>query len=71
MPAAGALIEVSAERRRATGFDGGQHLPVLRGQPPLAFGENPSRDAEEIGHLERRPVHLFFPAAPAIARRRR
>ena len=37
-----------------------QHLEVLPVDPPAAsFDECASRGANQIGHLEGRPVHLF------------
>jgi hypothetical protein len=35
------------------------------------FDEVRSRGADEIGHLQRRPIHLLFRARPVIGRRRR
>src|SRR5258708_38343546 len=58
--AVGALIEMPAQGGSATARDGPQHFEVLPGNPPAAaFDEGASRGANQIGHLERRPVHLF------------
>ena len=60
MPATGTLIQMPAERGRAAAFDGCQDLAVLAGEPvAAALEEFLSRDADEIGHLQRRPAHLF------------
>src|ERR1035438_7845533 len=60
VPAVGALIEMPAQCGGATAHDGSQHLEVLPGDPPAAsFDECVSRCANQIGHLEWRPVHLF------------
>ena len=60
VPAVGALIEMPAQGGSATARDGPQHFEVLPGDPPAAaFDEAASRGANQIGHLEGRPVHLF------------
>ena len=60
LPAVGALIEMPAQGGGATAHDGAQHLEVLPVDPPAAsFDEGASRGANQIGHLEWRPVHLF------------
>src|ERR1700756_2678611 len=60
VPAVGALIEMPAQGSGATTRDGSQHFEVLPGDPPAAaFDEAMSCGANQIGHLERRPVHLF------------
>src|SRR6266852_9604435 len=62
MPAAGALIEMPTECGGATPRNGQQHFDVLPVDPLAAsFDEGSSRDADEIGHLEGRPAHLFVP----------
>ena len=72
MSAAGAFVDVATESRRSATFDGIQHFPMARRQPPVAtFDEVRSRGADEIGHLQRRPIHLLFRARPVIGRRRR
>src|ERR1700682_1835319 len=60
VPAVGALIEMAAQGGGATARDGPQHFEVLPGDPFTAtFDEGASRGANQIGHLEWRPVHLF------------
>src|SRR3979411_3251355 len=57
VPAVGALIEMSAPGGSATARDGAQHFDVLPGAPVAAsFDESASRGANQIGHLEGRPV---------------
>jgi len=61
MSAASAFIEMAAERGGATPQNGQQHLDMLPGDPLTAsFDEGVSRSADQIGHLERWPVHLLF-----------
>src|SRR6266566_5125184 len=53
MSAAGAFIEMSAERGGATPRNGQEHFNVLPGDPLTAsFDECVSRSADQIGHLE-------------------
>ena len=60
MSAASALIEMPAERGGATPLNGQQHFHVLPTDPLKAsFDESASRSADQIGHLERWPVHLL------------
>src|SRR6266478_4031407 len=60
VPAVGALIEMPAQGGGATACDGPQHFEVLPGDPlTAAFDESASRGANQIGHLEWWPVHLF------------
>src|SRR6202022_693189 len=60
VPPVGALIEVPAQGSGATARDGAQHLEVLPSDPfTAAFDEGASCCANQIGHLEWRPVHLF------------
>jgi len=62
MPAAGALIEMTAECSGTTARNGQQHFDVLPAEPfAVSFDEGSSRVANEIGHLEGRPAHLFVP----------
>src|SRR5713101_2676087 len=62
MPAAGALIEMPAQGGGATARKGQQHFEVLPAEPvAVSFEEGRSRSADEIGHLQGRPVHLFVP----------
>src|SRR5712691_399561 len=61
MSAAGAFIEMSAERGGTTPRNGQQHFDVLPGDPLTAsFDECVSRSADQIGHLEGWPVHLLL-----------
>jgi hypothetical protein len=69
--AAGALVNVTTERRRPATFDGSEHFPMARCQPRVAtFGEVRARSADQIGHLERWPSHLLLRAGPVRGRRR-
>jgi len=55
-----ALIEMPAQGGGATARDGSQHGEVLPGDPSAAaFDEGASCGANQIGHLKRRPVHLW------------
>src|ERR1039458_3052456 len=68
VPAVGALIEMPAQGSGATARDGSQHFEVLPGDPPAAsFDEGASRGANQIGHLERRPVHLNRSAVTCLS----
>src|SRR6266481_6841034 len=61
MPAAGALIEMTAECGGATARNGQQHFDMLPAEPlAISFDESSSRAADEIGHLQRWPAHLLF-----------
>jgi hypothetical protein len=58
--AVGALIKMPAQGSGATARDGSQHFEVLPGDPSMAaLDESASRGANQIGHLEWRPVHLL------------
>src|SRR5262245_32129298 len=60
MSAAGALVDVAAQRRGAAADDGGQDLQVQPGEPfPAALVKRGSRGADQIGHLQWWPRHLF------------
>src|SRR5260370_38212677 len=62
IPAAGALIEMTAECGGATARNGQQYFAVLPAEPlAISFDEGSSRGADEIGHLEGGPAHLFVP----------
>jgi hypothetical protein len=51
---------VIAEIRRATALDCSQNFQVLSCDPvPTIFDEAFSNGADNIGHFERRPLHLF------------
>jgi len=61
MPAAGALIEMTAEGGGATPANGQQHFDVLPTEPvAISFEEGISRGADQIGHLEWWPGHLVL-----------
>jgi hypothetical protein len=60
MSTAHTLIEMTAERGGAAALDGGQHFQVEPVQPgTISFDEVPAGTANDIGHLQRWPVHLF------------
>jgi hypothetical protein len=51
---------VTAERRSAATDDGGQDLQVQPGEPfPAALVKGGSGCADQVGHLQRWPCHLF------------
>jgi hypothetical protein len=61
MPAAGALIEMTAQCGGATPPNGQQHFDMLPTEPvAISFDESSSRCADEIGHLQGRPAHLLL-----------
>src|SRR5437879_4491906 len=61
MPAAGALIDMTAECGGATPRNGQQHFDVLPPDPlAISFEKSSSCAADEIGHLKGRPTHLPF-----------
>jgi hypothetical protein len=50
MPAAGALVEMTAQRDGTTARNGPQHLDMLLTEPvAISFDESSSRVADEIG----------------------
>src|SRR5712692_9179714 len=58
MCAAGALIEMPAERSRTTPPNGQQHFHMLPTDPlAVSLDEGSSSSADEIGNLERRRGH--------------
>jgi len=60
MSAASAFIEMPAERGGTTPGNSQEHFDVLPGDPLTAsFDECASRSADQIGHLQRWPVHLL------------
>src|SRR5260370_5276472 len=60
MSAASALIEMPAEHGGTTPRHSQEHLDVLPGDPLTAsFDECVSCSADQIGHLERWPIHLL------------
>ena len=61
MPATGALIEMTAKCGGTTPLNGPQHFDMLPTEPvAVSFDESLSRSADDIGHLQRRPAHLFL-----------
>jgi hypothetical protein len=61
IPAARALIEMTTQNGGTTPRNGQQHFDMLPGDPLVtSFDEGISRGADQIGHLERWPVHLLF-----------
>jgi hypothetical protein len=61
MSAAGALIEMTAECGGTIPANGQQHFDVLPTEPvTISFDEGVSRGADQIGHLEGWPGHLFL-----------
>jgi hypothetical protein len=61
MPAAGALIDMTAECRGTTPRNGQQHFDMLPSDPlAISFDKGSSCAADEIGHLKGRPTHLPF-----------
>jgi hypothetical protein len=61
MPAAGALIDMTTECGGATPRNGQQHFDVLPAEPlAISFDKGSSGAADEIGHLQGRPIHLSF-----------
>ena len=57
MSAAGAAVAMPAQRGGAAAHDGQQHLPVLPVDPPAAvFHKCLSSTANNVGHLQERPV---------------
>jgi len=56
----GTLIAMPVEGGGTTALDGRQHFEMLAGDPATTtFDEFLSRHPDEIGHLQRRPSHLF------------
>src|SRR5258706_9058596 len=62
MCAAGALIEMPAERSRTTPRNSQQHFDMLPTDPlAVSLDEGSSSSADEIGNLERRRGHWSTP----------
>ena len=60
MPAAGALVDVTAEHGGTARDDGGQDLQMQPGEPfPAALIKGSSGCADQVGHLQWGPCHLF------------
>ena len=67
MPATGTFIQMTAECSGATALDGCQNFAMLASEPlAAAFDEFLSRGADEIGHLQWWPAHLFAPGRLAF-----
>ena len=61
IPATRAFIEMTAECGGSTTLNGPQYFHVLPAKPvAVLFDEQLSRSADDIGHLERWPAHLFL-----------
>src|SRR5271168_1630175 len=61
MSAAHTLIEMTTEGGGATPANGQQYFDVLPSEPvAISFEEGISRGADQIGHLEWWPGHLFL-----------
>jgi hypothetical protein len=61
MPATGAFIEMAAQSGGTTTLNGSQYFHVLPTKPvAVLFDEHLSRSADDIGHLQRWPAHLFL-----------
>jgi hypothetical protein len=61
IPATSAFVEMTAECGGATPLNGPQYFHVLPAKPvAVLFDEQLSRSADDIGHLERWPAHLFL-----------
>ena len=66
MSAVRALIAMSAQRGGAAARDGEQHLLMLAVDPlATAFNEGLSCIANDVGHLQRRPVHALCVGSPS------
>ena len=66
MSAVRALIAMSTQRGGAAARDGQQHLFVLPVDPlATAFNEGLSCTANDVGHLQRWPVHAFCVCSPS------
>src|SRR5215467_8436292 len=60
IPAAGALVDVTAKLRGATEDDGSQNLQMQPGEPfPAVLVECGSGCVDEVGHLQGWPRHLL------------
>ena len=54
----GTFIDMPTKSSRAAAFDGSENLQMLRRDPRTAvFDELLSRSTDNIGHLERCPLH--------------
>lgn len=60
IPAAGALIDMTAQCGGTTPRNGQQHFDVAPTNPrAVSFDEVSSRGTDDIGHLEQWPAHLL------------
>ena len=65
MSAVRALIAMSTQRGGAAACDGQQHLFVLSVDPlATALNEGLPGTTNDVGHLQRRPVHAFCACSP-------
>ena len=61
MATAGALIEMTAQCRRSATDDGIEHLAMRPCKMRLMLlPETVARRADDVGHLEGGPIHLFL-----------
>src|SRR5450755_1886986 len=66
MSAVQALIAMSTQRSGAATRDGQQHFLMLPADPPAAaFNKRLSGTANDVGHLQRRPVHALCVCSPS------
>src|SRR5207237_8528200 len=57
----GSDVEMTAECGGTTPLNGPQHFDMLPTEPVgVSFAESLSCSADDIGHLQRRPTHLFL-----------
>ena len=68
MPAAGTAVAMATQRSGATARDRQQDLLVLPADPALTPLEKrlPGK-ANDIGHLQGRPVHAFLVCSPCVS----
>src|SRR5664279_4795266 len=67
MSTAGALIDMTAECGGAATGNGQQDLDMGPADPlAVALDESCSCSADQVGHLQKRPAHLFLPLGPAF-----
>src|SRR5437773_8584078 len=66
MSAVRTLIAMSTQRGGTAARDSQQHLLVLPVDPPAtAFQQRSPGTANDVGHLQRRPVHAFCVGSPS------
>jgi hypothetical protein len=67
MSTAGALIDMTAECGGAATGNGQQDLDMGSADPlAVALDESCSCSADQVGHLQGRPTHLFLPLGLAF-----